>query len=520
MNFNKFLEKQFYIINDQNISINYNIGSKSSNQSFGLLFDFNGFISIKGYFYNISENKNNFDDYVLNNNDKYFICSKNNQFDFFNLDINVYSGIVSQLIIYDIKEVIIINKMNSIFEINRTINYMFLFDEIFQKKWAKFESYIIISINNDNNILKLVSSKGDIISSKNYLLSKLINIKGIFVKANEDDIFMIKMIPQEISKFLNEESNTFFGNTFIDDKKYSIDFIHDDEEIYVYYNSISNNLKIFEINNGSYFQFENIMSHNINNYSLLLGSKTVEEQKTHIILKESFGIFLYINSLIIDLNYILDISKIIYLLIDLEYSFSYNKKIKKILLKSLNNYNRHIPINIFCENEIIEINNNIQIINIEKCNGSFNMSINNSLIYFYLPLTLNDSYILIENEDNFELSNITQFFFVPTKTDFNSINIILTIENKSNDYPVYLIYSIEYGIIPYSRNIESKKILIKNETNIIIPNYSNYSKENEKYFIFFKFNTTVSKINSKIIYENIIYLDDQAYLILKSGLHQ
>ena len=103
MNFNKFLEKQFYIINDQNISINYNIGSKSSNQSFGLLFDFNGFISIKGYFYNISENKNNFDDYVLNNNDKYFICSKNNQFDFFNLDINVYSEIVSQLIIYDIK---------------------------------------------------------------------------------------------------------------------------------------------------------------------------------------------------------------------------------------------------------------------------------------------------------------------------------------------------------------------------------------------------------------------------------
>ena len=87
------------------------------------------------------------------------------------------------------------------------------------------------------------------------------------------------------------------------------------------------------------------------------------------------------------------------------------------------------------------------------------MSWNNSLRYFYLPLTVNDAYNIIGDKDNFELSNINQFFFVPKKNGFNSINILLTLENKSIKYPVYFIYYIDYGIIPYSRNIDKKKYL-------------------------------------------------------------
>jgi hypothetical protein len=223
---NKFLEKQFYIINEQNISINYNIESKSNNQSFGLFFDFNGVLKYKGYFSNIIKNENNTDDYFLNSNNNYFILSKDNQFNYFNLDINVNSEFTSDLVIYDIQEVIIINKMNSIYEINKAKNYMFLIDKIIQNNFAKFESYTLIAINNDNNILKLASLNGDIISTKNYLLIKLYNIRGIFIKAHEDDLFTIKLIPEEVSKYINEESITYFGNTFIDDKKYSIEFIH------------------------------------------------------------------------------------------------------------------------------------------------------------------------------------------------------------------------------------------------------------------------------------------------------
>ena len=520
---NKFLEKQFYIINEQNISINYNIESKSNNSNFGLFFDFNGVINIKGYFSNAKENRDNFTDYILNMNEKYFISIKNEQLDYLSLNINVNSGSASELIIYDINEVIIINKINSIYEINGTKNFMILLDETIQKNFSKFESYTLISINNKNNILKLLLSNGDIVSSNNFIVSKLYDIKGIFIKANKDDIFMIKIIPEEISRYISDESNTFFGNSFIEDKKYTIEFILNNEESYIFYNSISTNVKIYELNNERSFQLEDIINNKKNNYSLFFGLKTLEKEKTHVILKESYSPFLYekyINDLIIDFNYFLDISKICYLLMDFEYYFSYNPKIKKILIKILNNDNKQILPNIICNNEVIEIKDNIQIINVETCNGTFIMSGNNSLIYFYLPLTKNDSYTVIENEDNFELSNINQFFFIPKKNDFNSINFILTLDNISNNYPVYLTYFIEYGIIPYARNIEKKHILIKNETNINIPNYSNYSKENEKYFIFFKFNTTISKLNSKIIYENIIYLDDdQTYLILKSGVH-
>ena len=110
---------------------------------------------------------------------------------------------------------------------------------------------------------------------------------------------------------------------------------------------------------------------------------------------------------------------------DFEYKFSYNKKMKRIFLKVLKNDIKKTPITFKCKNEVNEIKDNFQIINVEKCNGTFIISGNNSLINFYLPLTKNDSYKVIENEDNFELSNITLFFFIPKKNEFNSINIIL-----------------------------------------------------------------------------------------------
>ena len=516
---NKFLENQFYMINYQNIYINYNIETKTKDQNFGLLFEFDGTINIKGYYSNTEENRNNSENYILNTRDKYFHLIKTNQFNYLNLDINFESELTTELKIYEFQNVIIINKTNSIIELNKIGNYMIFIDEAFQMNFVKFESYIFLSLNNDINILKLISSNGDYISSKNYLITKLIDIKAIFVKIKVEDIFKLIIISEEISNLFQEKSYLFNGNTFNDDKKYSIDFINNIEEMYVYYNSITPNLKIYELNYGSDFQLEEIMNYQKNNYSLLLGLKKLEEKKTHIILKESLGPYLYenyIDNLIIDLNNVLDISKIYYLFLDFEYNLIFNKKIKKILIKILINDNKQSPINLKCENEIMEIKENSQIINIEKCNSTFTISGNNSLIYFYLPLTLNDSYILIENKDNFELSNINQFFFVPKKSDCNSINILLTLENN---YPIYLTYYIDYGIIPYSRNIDKKRILIKNETNIIIPNYSNYSNEDEKYFIFIKFNRTISKLNSKIIYENIIYLDDQKYLILKPGNH-
>ena len=517
---NKFLEKQFYIVNEQNMHICYNIELININQSFGLFFDFNEVIYIKGYFSrDINQNINQSDNYILNTYDKYFYLIKNfSRYNYFNLDLKPESQFVSELIIYDFQEVIIVNKIDSIYELNKTKNYIFTIDETLKNKYAKVESFTVISINNDNNFIKLISINDDIITSKNYLMIKLNYIKCIFIKANEDDIFTIKLISEDVIKYMNEESSSNTVNSLIKDKKYDIDFIYTNENVNIFYNSISIDLQIFDINNGSYFQLDEIIN-NKKNYSLLLGMKSFEGKKTHMILKQSSNPFLYekyINNMIIDLNYRLYKSKICYLFLDFEYNFSYNIKMKKILIKVLKNEKNGI-LYFYCNNELREIKNNVQVLNVEKCNGNFIMLGNNSLIYFYLPLTVADSYKVFEKEDNFELSDVYHFFLIPKKNKFNSINILLTMENEVPNEPVFLHYYIDYGIIPFSRNIEKKQITIKNEANLVIPNYANISKDEEKYFIYFRANTTLSKLNVKITYENIIYLDEQTYIILKPG---
>ena len=192
---------------------------------------------------------------------------------------------------------------------------------------------------------------------------------------------------------------------------------------------------------------------------------------------------------------------------------------KVLNTNNIDEKSKNAPLYFYCNNKLSIIINNVHILNVENCNGTFLMAGYNTLIYFYIPYTIKDSYDVIENKDNFELNNIYHFFFIPKKNGFNSINILLEIENLDTLYPAFLDYYIDYGIIPYSRNIEKRQIIFKKEANLVIPNYANNSKDNETYFIYFRFNTTLSKLNAKIIYENIIYLDDQTYIILDPGIN-
>ena len=111
------------------------------------------------------------------------------------------------------------------------------------------------------------------------------------------------------------------------------------------------------------------------------------------------------------------------------------------------------------------------------------------------------------------------FFLISKTNEFNSINILLNIETEDPSEDTFLHYYIDYGKIPYSSNIEKRQIIFKSQANIVIPNYSNISKNDEQYFIYFRFNTTLSKLSAKIVYENIIYLEDQTYIILKPGIN-
>ena len=321
-----------------------------------------------------------------------------------------------------------------------------------QKNFSKFESFTFISITNKNNNIKLISPNGEITTISNYIFTYLHEIKGIFIKAFEDDVFEILLIPEEITKYMTENSLTFFDFIFLENKKYKIDFLYIREKSFIYYNILSDNLKIYELEEETIFNLEDFINNNLNNISQFSGLKAIEKQKSYIILKESSAETMlyekYLNKPF-DFIFILDHSKICFLFMDFEYIFIYNKSIKKILLKSLNNNNQLSSINIICGNENIKMTEEIQIINIEKCEGEFIISGNNSLIFFYIPLIQDNSYTIIDNKDSFDLSNINYFFFVPKKNDYKSINIIISIDYENKEFPVYFSYSIEYGIIPY-----------------------------------------------------------------------
>ena len=295
-----------------------------------------------------------------------------------------------------------------------------MINETLKNKYSKVESYSIISINNDNNFIKLISTNNEITTSKNYLLTKLDFIKAIFVKTNYDDNFIIKLISEELTNYLNEENSLNLENTIINDKKFSIDFIHSNVDTKIFYNPISNELKMYEINNISYLNLDNILN-NKYNYSLLSGMKSLDRKRTHIILKKSNHQFLYekyVDNSIISLDFNLYKSRICYLFLNFEYKFLYNIKFKKILMKVLNNNDinkKNAPLYFYCNNELSIIINNNQILNVEKCNGTFIMAGYNTLIYFYVPYTIKDSYEIIENKEIFELSQIYQFFFIPKK---------------------------------------------------------------------------------------------------------
>ena len=106
-------------------------------------------------------------------------------------------------------------------------------------------------------------------------MTKLDFIKAIFVKTNYDDNFIIKLISEELTNYLNEENSLNLENTIINDKKFSIDFIHSNVDTKIFYNPISNELKMYEINNISYLNLDNILN-NKYNYSLLSGMKSLD----------------------------------------------------------------------------------------------------------------------------------------------------------------------------------------------------------------------------------------------------
>ena len=147
---------------------------------------------------------------------------------------------------------------------------------------------------------------------------------------------------------------------------------------------------------------------------------------------------------------------------------------------------------------------------------------NNSLVYFFIPLTNNPNYIVSKLQSN-KFDNINEVFIIPEKTDHDIINIFITI-NQSDDDEIILFYFVDYNIIPYSRNkIELiNKISLKKgiKESILINNFLKKDNvthlNNENLYIFLSFKSNVS-MNYEIKYSNYQILNENSQILIPSG---
>ena len=512
---NDFLEKTLYILNNKNLYFNYIM----TNNITALFFDLNGKIKIEGHFSNNEIYDNNSSSYIINTNEKYFMVNKNNKYRFLNIKLYIYYKYLNEFKIYEIHEIINISKINNSYNIKKGKNILFVFDSNIINKYLIFDSFILLSIKNQNNIIKIINYDNYIITSKNILFSSLFNIKGIFIYSNEDDIFEIQLIPEKISKNIDEDISLIENNIFIENKKISFEYIHNDDSRLLFYSSLfdNNNLKLYKIDDN--FNLENIINNKISNYSILSGIYNLEKYNTFVLLKYCNNDCMYMkyNDKYLNFEYILDNSKMLYLFMDFKYTAFYNKNLTKILVNIISSDSNSIEIN--CEKENMQIKSSYEVLDIEKCNGEFSVKGNNSLLFFSLPLTSSKDFIIINNTKSFELNNINEFFFIPDENNYNLINIFFSRNDYVNE-TILLTYYIEYGIIPYSKNIQKKTIAFKDTAYIEIINYKQNFSENEMHFIYFYFDDVISNLKANIIYENAITLEEGNSLIIPSGINQ
>ena len=221
--YNDFFSKNFYALSSSNIYINYDLNNQ--NDIISYFIDAKGKIKIKGYFSNSNLLNSNLERYDINTEKKYFEIKKNNQANYLNLNIYFYYTQSHDFNIIKINEIINITQINSKFNLVKGKNILFNFDyDAIKVKYLKFNSFILLSIYNSKNIIKFVNIDDSIISSNNYLIVSPIDIENIFIYVEENDIFEIRLIPEEISKIISNNDPTIISNIFKQNKIWNIEY--------------------------------------------------------------------------------------------------------------------------------------------------------------------------------------------------------------------------------------------------------------------------------------------------------
>lgn len=262
--------------------------------------------------------------------------------------------------IYKLNEIITITQLNYKYNLKKDKNILFILDSEIKDKYFIFNSFIKLSINNIKNTLKIINSDENIIKSKNFLILNLLDIRGIFIVVNEEDIFEISLIPETISKYIYKDIQTGNINVIEQNNELNIEYVYNTNEFSLFYQNINdkdNNLKIYYLNNNN-FNLDYLINDKLDEYKEFSNITIFEPYNTYIIISKCKNlknscIYMKYSDVELDFEYILHSSKIIYLYMNFEYFIKYDKNITKIKIKKLNNLEQKIKF--ICQSEILNI---------------------------------------------------------------------------------------------------------------------------------------------------------------------
>ena len=505
----------FYSLGNSLFNFSLSIKDYKINDHFGFLIDYPLKILLEG---NFSEN-NNLEQFNANIKTvvyHYYINKKEiNIYNYFIFKLQFFTNYFYKINLQKLDVIHFIKQLPFTYNIKKNRTYLFLFSEELLDFYRNYKSKLKFSFNHENMMNIIPKDKNKIFKNRIYV-SDLDKIDAIsFIKAEKEGEFKILMLPINYNQLINSDyfilgsEETFLYSSNIGEK---IEVLPYSNRNIIFCNLIAGNIDIYEISDINEKKEDNntnfngikelknqtlILKFKINTFSLYEIFYQRYDKNHHFIGKNSKMIYFskYVKYSILTLYIDLKIGiKLINL--NNELTFVYNKT--KNVLNS--------------KNPFIEIEN-IDVIEIEG---------NNSLVYFLIPITNNLNYSVSDLQTN-KLNEVNEIFIIPNITNYDKINLILTI-TESNEEEIILDYFIDFNIIPYSRNtldLMNKIKLKRGKTeSIFINNYlKNYNAthlNNEHFFIYLSFEGNVS-FEYELKYSNYKILDENTNILIPSG---
>ena len=526
INFINYKSEYFQSLNEENKSksfialrnsiFNFSIYIKDLkvDNYFGFLIDYPIKFSLEG---NYAENEDfqNFKSIKKKTGYNYFIFQKGNfNYSYFIFKIKFLTSHYNPIKIYKLDEIHFINKLPFVYNIVETKTYLFFFTEDLLNYFKNYNSFIKLKFDHDNSMNIYSNGHSKIFKEKIYV-SKLGEINAIsFSNTKKEGIFEISMLSEDYNELIN--SNYFISeaekvSVRINDKGEYIEIVGSENSKIFYCNLVMGNIDFYEIFDLSENKTDKKVDYK--------GIKTLINQT--LILKaiiNSYSIYeIFIQNNVKKYHFISN-SKMIYFSKYVKYNIFPSFENMKIDIKLINQNSELV---IISKKDKIILNSTNLFIELDNFT-QLDIEGNDSLVYFFVSLS-NSSDYLISNSNNAEINNLSEIFIIPQKTNYDIINLIITVTQSEKD-EIVLYYIVDYNIIPYSRNkndIINKIILKRGEKEyILINNYIKNDKadhlSNENFYIYLLFDENIDLIY-QLNYSNYHILKENEQILIPSG---